>query len=69
MTTAAPKKNNVMNFSAETFSVGDSVTHPVFGNGFILSAKQMSNDVMYEVAFDKVGTKKIMGNYAKMKKV
>ena len=69
MTTAAPKKKSGMSIASETFSVGDSVAHPVFGNGFILSAKQMSNDVMYEVAFDKVGTKKIMGNYAKMKKV
>ncbi len=52
----------------ETFSAGQGVTHPIFGDGMILSAKPMGNDVMYEVAFDKVGTKKIMGNFAKMSK-
>ena len=54
--------------SAETFMAGQSVTHPIFGDGMVLSAKPMGNDVMYEVAFDKVGTKKIMGNFAKMSK-
>jgi DNA helicase-2/ATP-dependent DNA helicase PcrA len=29
----------------------------------------MSNDNMLEIAFEKVGTKKIMANYAKLKKV
>ena len=53
---------------SETFSAGQSVTHPIFGDGMVLSAKPMGNDVMYEVAFDKVGTKKIMGNFAKMSK-
>ncbi len=54
--------------SAQTFMAGDGVVHPIFGNGMVLSAKPMGNDVMYEVAFDKVGTKKIMGNFAKMSK-
>ena len=54
--------------AAEVFSAGQAVTHPIFGDGMVLSAKPMGNDVMYEVAFDKVGTKKIMGNFAKMSK-
>ena len=67
MTTALPKKKaEVKNVTA--FAAGESVTHPIFGDGFILSAKPMAGDVMYEVAFDKVGTKKIMGNFAKMSK-
>ncbi len=68
MTTAMPKKTASQPQNSNTFKAGDSVTHPIFGDGFVLSAKNMSNDVMYEVAFDKVGTKKIMGNYAKMSK-
>ena len=28
----------------------------------------MANDAMLEIAFDKVGTKKIMANFAKIKK-
>ncbi|MBR4978981.1 MAG: ATP-binding domain-containing protein, partial [Clostridia bacterium] len=51
-----------------TFKVGDRVTHPVFKEGTVLSVRPMSGDVLYEVAFDSVGTKKIMGNYAKMSK-
>ncbi len=66
MTTAVPKPQPSP--KSDAFAPGDSVTHPVFGDGFVLSAKPMSNDVMYEVAFDKVGTKKIMGNFAKMRK-
>ncbi len=52
----------------EVFSAGDQVSHAIFGNGMILSAKVMAGDVLYEVAFDKVGTKKLMGNFAKLTK-
>lgn len=55
--------------SAETYSVGERVVHSTFGEGTILSVRQMSNDFMLEIAFDKVGTKKIMANYARLKKV
>ena len=53
----------------ETFSPGDRVKHMVFGEGEILSVKAMGADVLYEVAFDKVGTKKLMATYAKLVKV
>ena len=52
----------------EVFRAGDAVTHAVFGDGMVLSAKAMAGDVLYEVAFDKVGTKKLMGNFAKLTK-
>ncbi len=52
----------------EVFNQGDAVKHPTFGDGFIVSAKKMGGDVLYEVAFEKVGTKKIMGKFAKMTK-
>ncbi len=54
--------------SAVHFSVGERVEHPVFKTGTVIGAKPMGADVLYEVAFDSVGTKKIMGNFAKMKK-
>ncbi len=54
--------------AAEIFSVGNKVTHNIFGDGMILSAKAVGGDMLYEVVFDKVGTKKIMGNFAKMTK-
>lgn len=52
----------------ELFSAGDSVTHPAFGNGVILTVKPMGGDVLYEVVFESVGTKKLMATYAKLKK-
>lgn len=47
-----------------TYKIGDVVFHKVFGTGSILSAKPMGNDTLLEVAFDKVGTKKLMSNFA-----
>lgn len=52
-----------------TFSVGDAVSHRVFGNGMVISLKPMGNDVLMEIAFDKVGTKKIMANMGAVKKI
>lgn len=51
------------------FAVGDSVKSKVFGAGVILSVKPMGNDQMLEIAFDKVGTKKLMANYARLEKI
>lgn len=53
----------------ETYSAGERVLHNIFGEGTILSVKKMANDAMLEIAFEKVGTKKIMANYAKLKKL
>lgn len=55
--------------NTETFSEGDRVTHNVFGEGTVLSAVKMSNDTMLEIAFDEKGTKKIMANFSRVKKV
>ncbi len=51
----------------EIYSVGDVVTHPVFGIGMITSVTRLGPDNMYEIAFDNVGTKKMLGSYAKIK--
>ncbi len=52
----------------ETFNAGDRVVHKIFGEGTVLNAKRMANDTMLEIAFDTKGTKKIMANFAKIKK-
>lgn len=62
--TAAPKRA-----TGEIFEPGTRVLHPVFGKGEIISAKVMGADRLYEVVFDRVGTKKLMGSYAKLRKV
>ena len=52
----------------ESFAVGDRVKHLKFGAGEILSASNMGGDMMYEIAFDDFGTKKLMASYAKLKR-
>ncbi len=52
----------------EQFASGDVVDHPVFGTGMVLSVKPVGPDIMYEIAFDNAGTKKMMGTYAKIKR-
>ncbi|WP_295068769.1 ATP-dependent helicase [Ruminococcus sp.] len=54
---------------AVTYTAGEKVSHSIFGEGVIVSVKPMASDSMLEIAFDKVGTKKIMANYAKLKKL
>lgn len=61
--TAVPKRS-----AGESFDSGDRVLHPVFGEGEVISVKQMGADRLYEVVFDRVGTKKLMGSYAKLRK-
>ena len=53
------------------FSIGDRVSHFTFGEGTVLNVIPMSNDFMYEIAFDLVGTKKLMATYVAklMKKI
>ena len=51
------------------YSVGERVKHNIFGEGTVLSVKKISNDAMLEIAFDSVGTKKLMANFAKITKI
>lgn len=57
---AAPKT------SAAKYAAGQKVSHKVFGEGLILSVKPMGGDMLLEVAFNTVGTKKLMAAYAKL---
>lgn len=54
--------------TVEKFVPGDRVKHMTFGEGEVLSARDMGNDTQYEVMFDKVGTKKLMANYSRLTK-
>ncbi len=51
-----------------TYKPGDTVTHKTFGTGMVLSATPMANDTLLEIAFDKVGTKKLFANFARLQK-
>lgn len=54
---------------SEMIAPGKRVKHRAFGEGTILSAKKMGNDILYEIIFDTVGTKKLFGNYAKLTEI
>lgn len=55
--------------STKTYTSGETVEHKIFGKGLILNVTPMGNDFMLEIAFEKSGTKKIMSNFASLKKV
>ena len=39
---------------------GDMIEHTAFGKGMVLSVRPMGGDALVQVAFDKVGEKKLM---------
>ena len=43
---------------------GDMVSHTAFGKGLVLSVLKMGGDALLEIAFDQVGTKKLMAKSA-----
>ena len=46
------------------YNKGDLVMHAAFGKGMILSVVKMGGDALLEVAFDDIGTKKLMAKAA-----
>ena len=53
----------------EEYLPGERVSHKIFGEGTVISANKIANDTLLEIAFDSKGTKKIMANFAKIKKI
>ena len=47
-----------------SFAAGEMVQHKAFGRGMILTVLPMGNDALLEIAFDGVGTKRLMANTA-----
>lgn len=52
-----------------SFTAGDRVKSFIHGEGTVLQVSPMGGDVLLEIAFDRVGTKKIMAKYARIRKV
>ena len=79
---ARTKKQRMMNFgggisagaapsaaaAGEELQVGDRVRHPKFGTGIIRKATPMGGDVLFEIDFSDVGVKKLMKNFAKLRR-
>ena len=51
------------------YTPGERVNHKKFGDGMILTASKMGNDMLLEIAFDSVGTKKLMAKVAPLTKI
>ncbi len=66
---AMAKRQTAVKTSNTTYEAGERVVHKIFGEGTVISATPAANDYMLEIAFDKVGTKKIMANFAKITKL
>ena len=50
--------------TAVSFAKGDMVMHKAFGKGMVLTVLPMGGDALLEIAFDGVGTKRLMANAA-----
>ena len=55
-----PKPAQVKGGGLPDFHKGDMVQHKAFGTGMVLSIQPMGGDALVEIAFDTVGTKKLM---------
>ncbi len=67
--TSAPKRTvpTYMATSSTTYlelNKGDMVLHTAFGRGMVLSVMKMGGDALLEIAFDEIGTKKLMAKTA-----
>ncbi len=71
--TTAPKKPTSYQSSYSTATTsnsylelnkGDMVQHTAFGRGLVLSVMKMGGDALLEIAFDQIGTKKLMAKTA-----
>ena len=56
--TVAPKQSYL------ELNKGDMVLHTAFGRGMVLSVMKMGGDALLEIAFDEIGTKKLMAKTA-----
>ncbi len=56
---AVPEKTTYLELNK-----GDMVLHTAFGRGMVLSVLKMGGDALLEIAFDQIGTKKLMAKTA-----
>jgi len=63
---AAPVQPAQKNIPRAPLAVGTRVRHAVFGDGEILTRRDMGGDILYEVRFDDGTVKKLMATYAKL---
>ncbi len=63
------QKSGASGFGIVRIEAGARVEHMLFGQGTVISAKDMGGDILYEVKFDSGETKRLMATFAKLKKI
>ncbi len=63
------KGGKAQSFGVVKMPVGARVHHIMFGDGEIISARDLGGDILYEVDFDEGGRKKLMATFAKLTKI
>ena len=66
---SAKGKTGAASYGISTITPGSRVKHAMFGEGVIVTARDMGGDVLYEVRFDSGQTKKLMATFAKLEKI
>ena len=56
--------STVANAECLELNKGDMIQHTAFGRGMVLSVMKMGGDALLEIAFDRIGTKKLMAKTA-----
>lgn len=64
MKTVFPQSSQNAATPVPEFHKGDMVQHTAFGQGMVLSVLKMGGDALLEIAFDQIGTKKLMAKTA-----
>ena len=62
-------KSGAAKYGIVRFAPGARVAHDIFGEGTVVSSRDLGGDVLYEVDFDKTGKKKLMATFAKLKEI
>lgn len=62
-------KSGAAQYGIVRFEAGQRVRHAMFGEGIILSSRDMGGDVLYEVKFDSGETKKLMATFARLENI
>ena len=69
ISTPKREKAGAAEYGITRFEAGTRVRHDMFGEGTVVSSRDMGGDVLYEVKFDNGQVKKLMATFAKLKKV
>ena len=62
-------KSGAASYGIERIPDGARVSHASFGEGVILSSRDIGGDILYEVRFDSGAVKKLMSTFAKLRRI